>query len=88
MRNQQAGAPTRQYQLSGKVVGLNAKDRTATIDAAAIPNFMEAMTMEYPVKSQTDFNALRIGEKIDAIVEVRDDGSYDLSNVRPNVSAK
>lgn len=88
MRNQQASAPPRQYQLSGKVVALNAKDRTATIDATAIPNFMEAMTMEYPVKSQTDFNALRVGEKISATVEVSNDGSYDLSNVRPNVSAK
>lgn len=86
--NQQTSSPSRQYQLSGKVVALNAKDRTATIDAAAIPNFMEAMRMEYPVKSQTDFNALRVGEKINATVEVRDDGSYDLSNVRPAVSAK
>lgn len=87
-RNQQTNAPPRQYQLSGKVVALNVKDRTATINAAAIPNFMEAMTMEYPVKSQSDFNSLRVGEKISATVEVRDDGSYDLSNVRAAASAK
>jgi Cu/Ag efflux protein CusF len=45
------------YQLTGKVVALNAKNDTATIDAAAIPNFMEAMTMEYPIKSKADFSA-------------------------------
>ncbi|MGA8026728.1 MAG: copper-binding protein [Bryobacteraceae bacterium] len=71
----------RHYQLSGKIVALNAGDQTATIDAAAIPNFMEAMTMDYPVKSKTDFNSLHVGDKIKAIVNVRDDG-YDLSNVQ------
>jgi Cu/Ag efflux protein CusF len=86
--NQQPGARARQYQLSGKVVALNTHDRVATIDAAAIPNFMAAMIMEYPVKSQADFDALRVGEKISATVEVRDDGGYDLSNVRPAIAAK
>ncbi len=81
-RNHKVSASQRHYQLSGRVVALNAKDRTATIDAAAIPNFMEAMIMEYPVQSQTDFNALQVGEKIKATVDVAGDGSYDLSDVR------
>lgn len=87
-RNQEANRAPRQYQLSGRVVALNTRDRTATVDAAAIPNFMAAMTMEYPVKSQADFSALRVGEKINATVEVHDDGGYDLSNIRPAGSAK
>jgi Cu/Ag efflux protein CusF len=75
-------APSRQYSLTGKVLALNAKDRTATVDAAAIPGFMEAMTMEYPIKSKTDFEKLHVGDKITATVNVRDGGLYDLSNVQ------
>ncbi len=78
-----APAPaSRHYSLTGRVVALNAHDQTATIDAAAIPNYMEAMTMEYPVPSRDDFAKLRVGEDIAATIDVRDDGLYSLSNVQ------
>ena len=80
-RKEEAVSPERHYQLSGKIVALNAKDQTATVDAAAIPNFMEAMSMEYPIKSKAEFNSLHVGDKISATVDARDDG-YDLSDVR------
>ncbi|MBV8895070.1 MAG: copper-binding protein, partial [Acidobacteriaceae bacterium] len=54
------------YTLTGTIVSLNAKAQTASIDAAAVPGFMEAMTMDYPVKSKSDFDALHPGEKIQA----------------------
>jgi Cu/Ag efflux protein CusF len=76
------------YALSGKVIALNRKDQTATVDAAAIPNFMEAMTMEYPVPSKTDFGALHVGEKIKATVTVREDGLYSLSHIQPLEAAR
>ncbi len=38
--------------------------------------------MEYPVKSKQNFNALHIGDKITATVNVRDDTTYDLSNIK------
>lgn len=77
----QTAEAQRHYVLTGRVVALNAKDRTATVDAAAIPHFMEAMTMEYPIRSKADFNQLRLGDKITATVNVSGDGLYDLSNV-------
>jgi protein SCO1/2 len=80
--------PSRQYALTGKIVALNPGDRTATVDAAAIPGFMEAMTMEYPIKSKADFDKLRVGDKITATVNVREGGLYDLSNVQPQGSGK
>jgi protein SCO1 len=79
---QPESTPSKQYALTGKIVALNARDRTATVDAAAIPGFMEAMTMEYPVKAKADFDRLRVGDKITATVEVREAGLYDLSNVQ------
>lgn len=70
------------YALTGKVIALNTRDHTATVDAAAIPNFMEAMTMQYPVKSSRDFEKLHIGESIQATVNVGAEGNYDLSDIR------
>ena len=71
------------YALTGKVISLNADRQTATVDAGAIPNFMEAMTMEYPVKSKNEFKSLQAGERITATVDVADDDSYALSNIKP-----
>lgn len=78
------------YQLSGRVVSLDSSDRVATIDTAAIPNWMEAMTMEYPVKNPSDFNRLRVGASIKATLNVRGPGDYDLTNIQPQspVTAK
>lgn len=76
----------RHYPLSGQVIAMNTRDQTATVDAAAIPNFMEAMTMEYPVPSKDEFSKLHVGDKITATVDVRADGLYSLSNIRPQSS--
>jgi len=76
------------YQLSGKVVSVSAKEQTAAIDAAAIPNFMEAMTMEYPIKSKAELESLHPGDRITATVDVSDDGSYSLSHIKLQSAAK
>lgn len=80
--------PEHQYALSGKVVALDAKNQTATVNAAAIPNFMEAMTMDYPVKSKVDFNKLHVGDQIKATVNIASDGGYDLSGIQVQNAAK
>ena len=71
------------YTLTGTVVSLNAKAQTASIDAAAVPGFMEAMTMDYPVKSKSDFDALHPGEKIQATLNVSaSNDDYNLTGIR------
>jgi Cu/Ag efflux protein CusF len=75
-------APQKHYSLSGKVVSLDAKEQSAAIDAAAIPHFMEAMTMDYPIASKAEFATLHPGERITASVDVSDDGSYSLSQIK------
>lgn len=72
---------SKQYPLTGKVVSIDAKDHTAAIDAAAIPDFMDAMKMDYPVPSDADLAALKVGENIKATVTVNSDGSYSLGNI-------
>lgn len=77
-----------QYQVTGKVVALNSRDQTATVDAAAVPNFMEAMTMDYPVKSKDEFKTLHVGDRIKATIDVSDAGVYDLSNIHVQNAGK
>ncbi len=38
--------------------------------------------MEYPIKSKQDFNTLHVGDRITATIDVRDDTTYDLSNIK------
>lgn len=76
------------YQLTGKVVSVNAKEQTAAIDGAAIPNFMEAMTMEYPIASKAELATLHPGDRITATVNVSDDGTYNLSQIKPQPAAQ
>jgi Cu/Ag efflux protein CusF len=70
------------YPLSGKVVALDTQHRVATVDAAAIPNYMEAMTMDYPVSSASDFEKLHKGDHIRAMLDVTQDNQYSLSDVK------
>jgi Cu/Ag efflux protein CusF len=80
--------PDKHYQLTGKVVSLDAKEQTAAVDAAAIPNFMEAMTMDYPIKSKAEFDSLHKGDQITATVDVSPDGIYALSHIKTQPAAK
>ena len=84
----QTAGTERHYSLSGKVVALDAQHQTAMVDATAIPNFMEAMTMEYPVKSKADFNQLHVGDRIKATVNLSEEGSYNLSGIQIQKPAK
>ena len=83
-----AGSREKHYALTGKVVSLNAKEQTAAVDAAAIPNFMEAMTMDYPIKSKAEFAALHAGDRITATVDVSADGNYTLTHIKTQPAAK
>jgi Cu/Ag efflux protein CusF len=80
--NQSKPKPSvKQYPLTGKVISIDLKERTAKIDAAAIPDYMGAMTMDYPIASDSDLAALKPGEQISATVNVGSDDSYNLSNI-------
>ena len=76
------------YALSGKIVSLDRAHQSATIDAAAIPNYMEAMTMEYPIESKSDFASLHVGESITGNLDVMDDDRYRISDIRPQTAGK
>jgi len=64
--------PVKRYPMQGVVKALDPKAKAATIDAGKIGDWMEAMTMEYLVKPDSEFEKLHVGDKIDATVVVND----------------
>jgi Cu/Ag efflux protein CusF len=76
------------YPVTGRVMALDPKNHTVSLDAAAIPGYMEAMRMDYPIPSQKEFEALHVGDRIQATVNVYDSGDYDLSSIQKSASSK
>lgn len=74
--------PPKQYQLKGVVVKLDPQVRTATIKHERIDGWMEAMTMEFPVREAKEFDKLAVGKHITATVYVTDD-VYWIGNIQP-----
>ena len=72
--------PAKRYHLKGKVVSIDQRAKMANIDSEAIPGFMEAMTMPYPVKPADELNKLSAGDTITADVVVQNEDAW-LENV-------
>jgi Cu/Ag efflux protein CusF len=67
---------TRRYAMEGEVKALDPATKSATIAHGKIGDWMEAMTMEYPVKPDAEFQKLHVGDHIQATVVVNDDKYY------------
>lgn len=66
-----ATQPAKEYQMQGEVVSLDPAAHLATVKAGKIEGWMDAMTMEYPVKDPQEFNKLKVGESIQAKIAVQ-----------------
>jgi len=66
----------KRYPMEGEVKALDPAAKSATIAAGKIGDWMEAMTMEYPVKPDAEFQKLHVGDRIQATVVVNDDKYY------------
>lgn len=64
-------AAIKRYPLRGRIIRLDPRTHAAVIDGQKIEGWMGAMTMEYPVKDLSEFQALHNGERIAATVFVR-----------------
>ena len=74
-------APVRTCEVRGEVIRLDPQVRTAVVKHEQICDWMEPMTMEFPIREKRDFDALKTGAKITATVHI---GSPEfwLSNIR------
>jgi protein SCO1/2 len=74
-------APAREFELEGEVIRLNAQARIATIRHGEIRGWMEAMTMDFPVREGEDLANLKPGSHIHATVFV-EEPLFSIGNVR------
>lgn len=79
--------PGKHYTLTGTVLRVDAKEHTAKIKGDAIPGWMEAMTMDYPVQSGKAWDNLHPNEKIRATLDVHD-ADYKIIDVQPAAVAQ
>jgi Cu/Ag efflux protein CusF len=68
--------PAKRYPMQGTVKAVDPTAKSATIDAGKIGDWMEAMTMEYPVKPDSELAKLRPGARIQATVVVTGERYY------------
>lgn len=69
------------YALKGKIVSRDAGENSLRIDHEAIAGFMEAMTMDYPLRGAKVQDLPPDGSKIEAKLHVHDD-KYWITDVR------
>jgi Cu/Ag efflux protein CusF len=72
----QKAPAAKRYPMQGEVKAVDPASKTASIAAGKIGDWMEAMTMEYPVKPDAEFQKLQVGDQIEATVVVEDAGYY------------
>ncbi len=65
------GSP-KTYTVRGEVVALDPTNRVATLKHQRIEGWMEAMTMEFPVKDPAEFARLGVGDHMEATLYVTD----------------
>lgn len=86
-KTQESAGPTKTYQLRGVIKGVDADGHVATIQHQAIPGFMGAMTMGYPVKDASQFSKLSVGEPITATVYVTGDEMW-VGNIQKDTESE
>jgi len=65
-------APERTCEVRGEIVRVDPQVRTAVIKHEQICDWMEPMTMEFPVREQKDFEVLKPGVRITGTVHIGD----------------
>jgi len=66
-----APPPPKEYVLKGEILKLDPAGQLATVKGEKIEGWMDAMTMEYPVKDKQEFEKLKVGDGVNAKVMVQ-----------------
>jgi protein SCO1/2 len=74
--------PPKTYAVRGVVMKVDITGKSAAINAEKIEGWMEAMTMDYPVKDAKLLEGLKPGDHITATVHVPEDLNYWIDNIQ------
>ncbi|HEX6188424.1 MAG TPA: SCO family protein [Pyrinomonadaceae bacterium] len=66
----------KRYPLTGKVIAINKTEKTATISHDEIPGYMEAMTMDFKLKNDSDLDKMKPGDRISGDLVVTDTSAW------------
>jgi Cu/Ag efflux protein CusF len=72
----------KRYLMQGEIKALDPAAKSAMIAHGPIGDWMGAMTMEYSVKPDAEFQKLHVGDKIEATVVVVGDVKYYVTDVK------
>ncbi len=86
----QSSANAKRYRMKGKVVSVDKPAKRAKIDHEKIEGFMDAMTMDFPVRADWVWNELVPGAEIsaDLVVDSAAKDPYWLENISIVANAK
>ena len=70
----------KRYHLKGRVVSVDKQAKMVNVDSDAIADFMDAMTMPYQVKPESQMDKLSPGDAITAELVVQDEKAW-LENI-------
>lgn len=70
----QVQGEVKSFSIHGKIVSVDANHGTVVLSHDAVPGFMDAMTMTYPLKDASVASELHPGDVINATLLVRKDG--------------
>jgi protein SCO1/2 len=76
----------KRYAVRGMILEVNPPARTLVVSHEAIPGFMDAMTMSFPVRRDAELRGLNPGAQVDCRLVVRRGRSY-LEKIRVRVGA-
>jgi len=68
--------PEQRFEVQGKVVAVDKSEGTVTVAHEAIPGYMAAMTMAYPLKNKWAFDVLKPGQTLRATLVVASDRAW------------
>src|SRR5947207_10460658 len=66
----------KRYPINGKVIAVDKKDRTATIEHEDIVGYMPAMTMPFRIKNDADLEMMKPGDQVTGSLVVDDSSSW------------
>jgi protein SCO1 len=83
---QTVSADAKRYPMKGKVVSVDKSKKKASIAHEEIPGYMEAMTMDFPIKNEDVLNTLTKDAEVQAELVVDNaKGEYWLENISVTV---
>src|SRR5579863_6526972 len=72
------------FVFHGKVQKIDFDAKKLTVEAAAVPGWMDAMTMNYPVDNADVLKTIKVGDTIEAMVYDGDITLYEVHVISKN----